>query len=38
MCLYKNRIAIKVGISTLTNEIEQNNLKSFDQIACVLSR
>ncbi|CAK8581810.1 hypothetical protein BMEGG_04000 [Priestia megaterium] len=37
MCLYKNRIAIKVRISTLTNEIEQNNLKSFDQIACVLS-
>lgn len=38
MCLYKNRIAIKVRISTLTNEIEQNNPKSFVQIACVLSR
>lgn len=37
MCLYKNRIAIKVRISTLTNEIEQNNLKSFDRIAYGLS-
>ncbi|SDD19505.1 glutamate 5-kinase [Priestia aryabhattai B8W22] len=38
MYLYKNRIAIKVGTSTLTNKIELNNLKSFDQIAYGLSR
>ncbi|MED4140343.1 glutamate 5-kinase [Priestia megaterium] len=37
MSLYKNRIVIKVGTSTLTNEMGQNNLRSFDQLACVLS-
>jgi len=37
MSLYKNRIVIKVGTSTLTNEMGQNNLKSFDQLAYVLA-
>jgi glutamate 5-kinase len=38
MSLYKNRIAIKVGTSTLTNEMGQNNLRSFNQLACRLCR
>ncbi len=33
MGLYHNRIVVKVGTSTLTNEIRQNNLKAFDCIA-----
>lgn len=37
MSLYQNRIIIKVGTSTLTNEIGNNNLRSFDRLACVLS-
>ena len=37
MGLYHNRIVVKVGTSTLTNEIGQNNLKAFDCIARVLS-
>lgn len=37
MGLYQNRIVVKVGTSTLTNEIGQNDLRSFDRIACVLS-
>lgn len=37
MGLYHNRIVIKVGTSTLTNDIGQNDLRSFDRIACVLS-
>ncbi len=37
MGLYHNRIVVKVGTSTLTNEMGQNNLKSFDCIARVLS-
>ena len=37
MGLYYNRIVVKVGTSTLTNEIGQNNLKAFDGIARVLS-
>lgn len=37
MGLYQNRIVVKVGTSTLTNEIGQNNLRAFDQLACVLS-
>ena len=37
MGLYYNRIVVKVGTSTLTNEIGQNNLKAFDCIARVLS-
>lgn len=37
MGLYYNRIVVKVGTSTLTNELGQNNLKAFDCIARVLS-
>lgn len=37
MGLYKNRIVVKVGTSTLTNDICKSDLKSFDRIACVLS-
>jgi glutamate 5-kinase len=35
--LYQNRIVVKVGTSTLTNEIGQNDLRAFDRLACVLS-
>ncbi|MCM1144915.1 MAG: glutamate 5-kinase [Blautia sp.] len=34
---YYNRIVVKVGTSTLTNEIGQNDLQAFDKLACVLS-
>lgn len=34
---YQNRIVIKVGTSTLTNEIGQSDFKAFDKLACVLS-
>lgn len=37
MGLYQNRIVVKVGTSTLTNELGQSNLRSFDQLALVLS-
>lgn len=37
MKLYQNRIVIKVGTSTLTNEAGQSDLLSFDRLACVLS-
>lgn len=37
MNLYKNRVVIKVGTSTLTNDLGQNNIKIFDKLACVLS-
>lgn len=37
MELYQNRIVVKVETSTLTNDIVQNDLRSFDRIACVLS-
>lgn len=37
MGLYQNRIVIKVGTSTLTNELGQSDLRSFDRLACVLS-
>ena len=37
MRLYQNRIVIKVGTSTLTNDMGQNDLRSFDRITCVLS-
>ena len=37
MSLYKNRIVVKVGTSTLTNDAGKNNLKAFDKIACVLA-
>ncbi len=37
MGLYQNRMVVKVGTSTLTNETGQNDLRSFDRLACVLS-
>ena len=37
MGLYQNRIVVKVGTSTLTNEISKSDLRSFDRLACVLS-
>lgn len=37
MGLYQNRIVVKVGTSTLTNEMGQTNLRSFDRLACTLS-
>ncbi|WP_319468289.1 glutamate 5-kinase [uncultured Trichococcus sp.] len=37
MGIYKNRIVVKVGTSTLTNELGKSDLRSFDRLACVLS-
>ena len=37
MRLYQNRIVIKVGTSTLTNEMGKSDLRAFDRLACVLS-
>ncbi|WMC91476.1 glutamate 5-kinase [Kineothrix sp. MB12-C1] len=37
MGLYQNRIVVKVGTSTLTNDMGQNDLRSFDRLACVLA-
>ena len=37
MSMYQNRIVVKVGTSTLTNELGQSDLRSFDRLACVLS-
>lgn len=37
MGLYPNRIVVKVGTSTLTNEMGKSDLRSFDRLACVLS-
>ena len=37
MGLMKNRIVVKVGTSTLTNEMGQSDLRAFDRLACVLS-
>ncbi|MCH1983508.1 glutamate 5-kinase [Ruminococcus sp. OA3] len=37
MGLYHNRIVVKVGTSTLTNDLGQNDLRSFDRLSCVLS-
>ncbi len=37
MNLYQNRIVVKVGTSTLTNELGKSNLRAFDRLACVLS-
>lgn len=34
---FKNRIVIKVGTSTLTNEMGKSDLRSFDRLACTLS-
>lgn len=37
MSLYQNRIVVKVGTSTLTNEMGKSDFRSFDNLACVLS-
>ena len=37
MGIYQNRIVVKVGTSTLTNELGKSDLRSFDRLACVLS-
>lgn len=37
MGLYQNRIVVKVGTSTLTNEMGKSDLRSFDRLACVMS-
>lgn len=37
MGLYQNRMVIKVGPSTLTNEMGKSDLRSFDRLACTLS-
>ena len=37
MGLYQNRIVVKVGTSTLTNEMGQTNLMAFDRLACTLA-
>lgn len=37
MRLYQNRIVVKVGTSTLTNETGQSDLRSFDRLAHTLS-
>lgn len=37
MGFYQNRIVVKVGTSTLTNEMGKSDLRSFDRLACVLS-
>ena len=37
MGLYQNRMVIKVGPSTLTNEMGKSDLRSFDRLACSLS-
>lgn len=34
---YHNRIVVKVGTSTLTNEMGRTDLQVFDKLACVLS-
>ena len=33
---YPNRIVVKVGTSTLTNDNGKSDLRSFDRLACVL--
>ncbi len=37
MKLYQNRIVVKVGTSTLTNDLGQTDLRAFDRLACVLA-
>ena len=37
MGLYQNRIVIKVGTSTLTNEVGKSDLRAIDRLVCVLS-
>ena len=37
MGLYQNRIVVKVGTSTVTNEAGKTDLRAIDRLACVLS-
>lgn len=37
MGLYQNRIVVKVGTSTLTNEVGKKDLRAVDRLVCVLS-
>ncbi|MCM1126055.1 MAG: glutamate 5-kinase [Lachnospiraceae bacterium] len=37
MNLYHNRIVVKAGTSTLTNELGQSSFRAFDNLACVIS-
>ncbi|MGI6545935.1 MAG: glutamate 5-kinase [Fastidiosipilaceae bacterium] len=37
MSFHRNRIVVKVGTSTLTNELGHSDLRSFDRLACVIS-
>lgn len=37
MGFYQNRIVVKVGTSTLTNEVGKSDLRAIDRLACVLS-
>lgn len=37
MGLYQNRIVVKVGTSTLTNEVGKTDLRAVDRLVCVLS-
>lgn len=37
MGLYQNRIVVKVGTSTLTNDMGKSDLRAFDRLACVLA-
>lgn len=37
MSLYQNRIVVKVGTSTLTNDLGKSDLRSFDRLSCVLA-
>ena len=37
MSVKRNRIVIKVGTSTLTNELGHSNLRSMEKLALVLS-
>ena len=37
MGTYQNRIVVKIGTSTLTNEMGKSDLRVFDRLACVLS-
>ncbi len=37
MGLYQNRIVVKVGTSTLTNEVGKSDLRAIDRLACVLA-
>ena len=37
MGLYQNRIVVKVGTSTLTNDVGKSDLRAIDRPVCVLS-